>query len=258
MRDVYEVWDHIIYIINLHCFRRLRLGRCHGFSLSGSTLHFSQLFCSGFAFPALYQCCCRSCLSLHLSACRWCLQFATVSKIEHFRSLHWGPSWPSCINAYMTIDSGGNESNLVVARNCCMARMLPGEAELVSERTGLPGGARSVKRFERSNGLDTALYKNYLLYFNDLQQWVSVMRWTNSATQEFREVTLVYLYFHFVFTRKSKPACQLFVSLRVVQQVATLQCGETFYILLTSPNPITSHSVVLFVFFFQFSHVRIF
>ena len=26
---------------------------------------------------------------------------------------------------------------------------------------GLPGRAKSVKRFERSNGLDTALYKNY-------------------------------------------------------------------------------------------------
>ena len=28
---------------------------------------------------------------------------------------------------------GGHVSDLVVARNCCMARMLPGEAELVSE-----------------------------------------------------------------------------------------------------------------------------
>ena len=49
-------------------------------------------------------------------------------------------------------------SDLVVARNCCMARMLPEEAELVSERAGLLGRAKSVKRFERSNGLDTALY----------------------------------------------------------------------------------------------------
>ena len=48
---------------------------------------------------------------------------------------------------------------LFVAHNCCVARMLPGEAELVSEWTGLPGRAKSVKRFERSNGLDTALYK---------------------------------------------------------------------------------------------------
>ena len=53
-----------------------------------------------------------------------------------------------------------NVSDLVVARNCCLARMLPREAELVSERTGLSGRAKSVKRFERSNGLDTALYKN--------------------------------------------------------------------------------------------------
>ena len=51
---------------------------------------------------------------------------------------------------------------LVIARNCCMARMLSGEAELVSEWTGLLGKAKRVKRFERSNGLDTALYKNYV------------------------------------------------------------------------------------------------
>ena len=67
------------------------------------------------------------------------------------------------MNEYLGIDSGGNASDLVVARNCCMSRMLPGEAELVSEWTGLWGRAKSVKRFERSNGLDTALYKNYLL-----------------------------------------------------------------------------------------------
>ena len=36
-------------------------------------------------------------------------------------------------NEYLATDSGGNVSDLVVARNCCMARMLPGEAELVSE-----------------------------------------------------------------------------------------------------------------------------
>ena len=47
--------------------------------------------------------------------------------------------------------------------------MLPGEAELVSEWPGLPGEAKSVKRFERSNGLDTELYKNYL-YLLDLRQ----------------------------------------------------------------------------------------
>ena len=41
--------------------------------------------------------------------------FATVSKIGHFCS-----RW-KC------------DCDLVVARNCCMARMLPGEADLVSE-----------------------------------------------------------------------------------------------------------------------------
>ena len=59
--------------------------------------------------------------------------FATVSKIGHFRSLHCGPSRLSCINEYLAIDSGGHVSDLVLARNCCLTRMLPGEAELVSE-----------------------------------------------------------------------------------------------------------------------------
>ena len=91
--------------------------------------------------------------------------FATVSKIGHFRFLHWRPSWLSCINEYLAIYSGGHVSDLVVARNCCMVRTLPGEAELLSEWTGLSGRATRVKRFERSNGLDTALYKNYLCPF---------------------------------------------------------------------------------------------
>ena len=47
-----------------------------------------------------------------------------------------------CINEYLTIDGGGNVSDLVLARNCCLARMLPGEAELVSEWTGLSGKAK--------------------------------------------------------------------------------------------------------------------
>ena len=55
--------------------------------------------------------------------------FATVWKIGHFPSLHLRPCRFSCINEYLDIDSGGNVSDLVVARNCCMARMLPGEAE---------------------------------------------------------------------------------------------------------------------------------
>ena len=40
-----------------------------------------------------------------------------------------------CINVYLAIksDGGGNVIEVVVARNWCMARMLPREAELVSE-----------------------------------------------------------------------------------------------------------------------------
>ena len=42
--------------------------------------------------------------------------------------------------------------------------MLPIEVELAPEWTGLPG-EESVKRFERSNGLDTALYKTHTFTF---------------------------------------------------------------------------------------------
>ena len=44
-------------------------------------------------------------------------------------SCHFGLSRLSCIHEYLAIDSGGNVSDLVLARNCCLARMLPGEAE---------------------------------------------------------------------------------------------------------------------------------
>ena len=77
------------------------------------------------------------------------------------------------MNEYLAIDRGGHVSDLVFARNCSMTRMLPGEAELVSERTGLPGEAKSVKRFERSNGPDTALYKKYFKNYLYLLSWCS-------------------------------------------------------------------------------------
>ena len=57
--------------------------------------------------------------------------FANVSKFGHFRSLN--DFSLSCINEYLAIDSGGYVRESAFARNCCMARMLPGEAELVSE-----------------------------------------------------------------------------------------------------------------------------
>ena len=43
------------------------------------------------------------------------------------------PSSLSCINEYLAIDSGENLGDLAYARNCCVARMLPNEVELVSE-----------------------------------------------------------------------------------------------------------------------------
>ena len=52
--------------------------------------------------------------------------------------------------------------------------MLPRDSELMSELTGVQGGGggKSVKRFEWSNGLDNALYKNtpLLFYVHSAQQ----------------------------------------------------------------------------------------
>ena len=42
-----------------------------------------------------------------------CVRVSTVSKVVHFRSLHWRPCSLSCINEYLAIDSGGNVSDLV-------------------------------------------------------------------------------------------------------------------------------------------------
>ena len=87
------------------------------------------------------------------------------------------------INEYLAIDSGGNVSGLVLARNCCLARMLPGEAELVAERMGLSGRAKSVKLFEQTNGLDNALYKNYLFF-----SWPCHIMWMMSVGSRRRDM----------------------------------------------------------------------
>ena len=55
------------------------------------------------------------------------------------------PSSLNCINEYLDIDGGGHVSDLVVARNCCMARMLPGEAE---NGVGMNRSARGGKKCE--------------------------------------------------------------------------------------------------------------
>ena len=49
----------------------------------------------------------------------------------------------SCINEYLAIDSCGNVTDLVLAHNCCMARMLPGEAE---NGVGMNRSAREGKK----------------------------------------------------------------------------------------------------------------
>ena len=43
------------------------------------------------------------------------------------------PQLTQLYNEYLAVDSGGNVSDVVVALNCCMTRMLPREAELVSK-----------------------------------------------------------------------------------------------------------------------------
>ena len=62
-----------------------------------------------------------------------------------FRSLHCRPCRLSCINEYLAIDSGGNVSDLVLARYCCLARMLPGEAE---NGVGMSRSVREGKKCE--------------------------------------------------------------------------------------------------------------
>ena len=58
-------------------------------------------------------------------------------------------------------------SDLALARNCSMARMLIRRSRVGVEMNRSARGGKGVKRFERSNGLDTALclYKNYLYLF---------------------------------------------------------------------------------------------
>ena len=51
----------------------------------------------------------------------------------------------SAVNEYLSIDSGGNMSDLVFARNCSVARMLPREAE---NGVGMNRSARGGKKCE--------------------------------------------------------------------------------------------------------------
>ena len=66
-------------------------------------------------------------------------------RLGMFRSLHRRLCSLSCINEYLAIDSGGNVNDLVLARNCCLARMLPGEAE---NGVGMNRSVREGKKCE--------------------------------------------------------------------------------------------------------------
>ena len=81
----------------------------------------------------------------------------------------------SCINEYLAIDSGGNVSEVVAV----IAAWLDGFQEKPSwcRNEQVCQGRKSVKRFEGSNGLDTALYKNiplllHVIFF--LITWISL------------------------------------------------------------------------------------
>ena len=87
----------------------------------------------------------------------------TVSKFGHFRSLH-DASVNSCINEYLAIDSGENVSDLVLARNCSNARMLP----MMCRNEQVSQGRERVNHFEQSNGLDTATYKQHTFTFESI------------------------------------------------------------------------------------------
>ena len=55
-------------------------------------------------------------------------------------------------------------SDLVFARNFCLARMLPREDGVGVGMNRSWREGKSVKRSERSNGPATALYKSYILF----------------------------------------------------------------------------------------------
>ena len=85
--------------------------------------------------------------------------FTTVSKFEHFRSLNVAPSSLSCINEYMAIDGGVNVidwSSRVILRGYNASQ----QSRVGVGMNRFDAGGDSVNRFERSSGLDTALYKN--------------------------------------------------------------------------------------------------
>ena len=115
----------------------------------------------------------------------------------HFRSLHWCPSWLSCLNEYLAIDSGENVRVWSLRVIAAWLECFPEKLRTVSEWTCLSGRAKSIKRFERSEGLDTALYKNYLF----LSSAISILRNKKLLTNS--------TFFSFVITSPDSPVSRM-------------------------------------------------
>ena len=65
-------------------------------------------------------------------------------------------------------------SDLLLARNCCQARMLPGETELVTERRGLSGRAKRLNALSGPTDwilryIKTTFYTHFLFHREKLR-----------------------------------------------------------------------------------------
>ena len=102
---------------------------------------------------------------LELQWIQFILFWLVVSNIVHFHSLHDASVHSAVYNWVPGYRQWWTCEWMVLAHNCCMARMLPREVKLEPEWTGLPGGW-SVKRFVWAvQLLDTVLYKTHLYLF---------------------------------------------------------------------------------------------
>ena len=75
------------------------------------------------------------------------------------------PSPLSCINEYLAIDGGGHVSELSLSVIAAWLESIPEKSRWCRDDQ-VCQGRKSVERCERSNGLDTALYKNIPFLYN--------------------------------------------------------------------------------------------
>ena len=110
----------------------------------------------------------------------------------------------------------GSKGLIVFAHNCCMARMLPTEAELMSERTGLPGlKCKALWAVQQLNS-DTALYKNITLPFLHHKQVMFPAPYTAKLIKHMTTQADQYLPFnHYIFII-SWSWCALSVTIKKV------------------------------------------